>query len=107
MIVKGVEFHDLPLTGIDFAFGRNEIILSFEKYDENSKLYTPLKAYFNQVMKIVVDQIEIDDLHHAEIASMELDESKETKSAKIIMLMGWSKPPATLTFEYASVNYSW
>ena len=107
MIIKGVEFHDLYLTGIDFALRTNEIILSCDRYDEGLKGYSPIKVYFTQVKNIVLVQMEIDNLYDAEIASMDLDESKEIKTAKILMLLGRSALESALSFEYESLHYSW
>jgi len=107
MIVNGVEFHDLPLSGIEFVFAAREIIVSCEAYNETTSDYDPIKVYFIGVQNIFTDLMEIEDSTDMEIFDLELEESNGTKEARFHILTGFSKPDMHLTFNYSEVRYSW
>ena len=107
MIVKGIEFHDLPVRGIEFDFGSKELIISCESYNEKTKDYDPIKIYFGGVNRIFTDLMEIDEPFNIDIAHVDYIQEGENQKAEILFLTGFSKAGMLLSFNFASVHYSW
>jgi hypothetical protein len=107
MEIKGIEFRDLPLQGIEFAFNANEIIVSCAHHAAHSKEFEPIKLYFNGVKNIFTDHLELQGSADIKISDLELEDSSETKKARFQLLTDSSKMEIVLTFNYNGVHYSW
>jgi hypothetical protein len=107
MEIKGVEFKDLPLHGIEFAFNANEIIVSCAHYNAHAKEFEPIKMYFNSVKNIFTDHFELTSGTELKIAALELEESSESKKARFKIIAESAKSEIVLTFNFSGVHYSW
>ncbi|MCW3126935.1 MAG: hypothetical protein JWO03_2593 [Bacteroidetes bacterium] len=107
MIIAGVEFHDLPLVGIELSLNAKEVILTVQPWDEKSNDHYLGKVHFKEVSKLDMDLLKIDDLTDMEIASMDVIDNGARKKIEITILNGWSMPSTNLIFECGSVHYSW
>ena len=107
MIINDVEFHDLPVRGIEFSLATQEVIISCEKYDEENKAYSPIKLYFNLVKNMCIDLMEIANPNDIEVSSFDIQDSDGIRKAKFEFLTGFSKPNMNLSFEFQNVHYSW
>jgi hypothetical protein len=107
MEIKGVEFKDLPLNGVEFAFNANEIIVSCSHNNTHTKELEPIKLYFNSVKNIFTDHFELASGADLKIADFELEESSESKKARFQITTGSSKTEIVLTFNFSGVHYSW
>ncbi len=107
MEIKGIEFRDLPLTGLEFAFNANEVIVSCGHYNTETKEVDPLKLYFNGVKNIFTDHLEMANSADAKIVSLELEDSAESKKARFQLVADSPKTEIVLTFNYVGVHYSW
>lgn len=106
-MINDVEFHDLPVFGIDLLLVGGKITITCGRYNETNKGYDQIAVCFENVTNIFTDLIEILDPGDVEIASLDLEETESVKKAHFRFLTGYSNPEMTLSFVYENVNYSW
>ena len=107
MEIKGVDFKELPLNGIEFAFNANEIIVTCAHRDQNAVGAEPLKMYFSGVKNIFTDHFEMASGAEVKILDLELEESSESKKARVQLSSGDSKTEIVLTFNFSALHHSW
>jgi len=103
---KEIEFHDLPLSEVNYSFEKRELILKIAAYNEGNQNYDYYNIIFNAVEKLIFDCPEKLELKESNgnINTYEVSEINEVYSIKIVILLNLNGPPAILQFSYTNIK---
>jgi hypothetical protein len=95
-----LEFHDSGLACIEFNFIENEIKVVFEPNVDDLK-----SLIFREVSALQVDGLyELENFEDLEINSFDFKSTGNYFQASLILLTGFGKPSATISFKFQKVH---